>query len=423
LSCSITPAGPTATCPNPITISSGAVTATLPVQTATSTTAQNYTVTVQGTSASLATLSHSATATLVVQDFSLAATPASQSINAGSSATYTVTVTPLNGFSGTVSCALSGLPPGAGASFNPASISGGGGSSTLTITTTSSTPAGDYTLTITCTSGSLSHSVSVVLSVKNFVLTLSPASQTVTAGSTATYTITVTPQNGFTGTVTFASVSGVPSGVTASPNPPNSITITSGAASGPLNLVTSASASGGTFTVSSSGPISHSVSGSLSIITIIRPNTFQAGSGSNLWSNTSNAFDGDLGTFASPFYAAGGNFATGTWSGFSAAGIVGTPTAITLKVSSSASILSNSGNLTGMAYSLDGSNSTWIYYLSSDNCFGVPVCSNASSRSQQTDAISLPLSQNVANVSVLGDWIGNNSNRLSVFEVWIEITH
>ena len=98
-------------------------------------------------------------------DFSIAASPASQTVTRGSSTTYTVTVGALNGFTGTVSLSVSGLPSRATASFNPSSIAGSG-SSTLTITTASKTPAGTKTLTITGTSGALSHATTVSLVVQ-----------------------------------------------------------------------------------------------------------------------------------------------------------------------------------------------------------------------------------------------------------------
>ncbi|HZR27441.1 MAG TPA: thaumatin family protein [Terriglobales bacterium] len=96
-------------------------------------------------------------------DFTISATPSSQSVVQGKSASYTVSVNPLNGFNGSVALGISGLPSGASASFNPASISSG--TSVLTVTTASATPAGTYTLTVKGTSGSLSHSANVTLTV------------------------------------------------------------------------------------------------------------------------------------------------------------------------------------------------------------------------------------------------------------------
>src|SRR5215472_16160323 len=50
-------------------------------------------------------------------DFALAATPAAQSVVAGNSTTYTATVTPSGGYTGTVTFSVSGLPTGATGSF------------------------------------------------------------------------------------------------------------------------------------------------------------------------------------------------------------------------------------------------------------------------------------------------------------------
>jgi hypothetical protein len=98
-------------------------------------------------------------------NFTLSASPSSQSVTAGSTVNYTISVTPQNGFTGTVSLSVSGLPSGATDSFSPASISGGSGSSTLEIFTSASTPTGTYTLTITGTSGTLMHTTTVALTV------------------------------------------------------------------------------------------------------------------------------------------------------------------------------------------------------------------------------------------------------------------
>jgi hypothetical protein len=104
-----------------------------------------------------------ANVTLGTPDFSISASPASQSIGTGSSTSYTVTVAPINGFTGTVALSVSGLPTGATGTFSPTSITGGSGTSTLNVTTSSSTAVGTYTLTIKGTSGTLSHTTTVTL--------------------------------------------------------------------------------------------------------------------------------------------------------------------------------------------------------------------------------------------------------------------
>jgi hypothetical protein len=96
--------------------------------------------------------------------FTLSAAPSSQSVNAGSSTSYTVSTSAVAGFTGSISFTASGLPAGASASFNPTSVTVGA-STTMTITTTSSTPAGSSTVTITGTGGSVQHTAGVTLNV------------------------------------------------------------------------------------------------------------------------------------------------------------------------------------------------------------------------------------------------------------------
>ena len=66
-----------------------------------------------------------------------------------------------------------GLPTGASASFNPPTISGSGSSIMTVIAPASGT--GNFTVAASGSSGSLSHSAVSVLSVRDFILTVSPA--------------------------------------------------------------------------------------------------------------------------------------------------------------------------------------------------------------------------------------------------------
>ena len=158
--------------------------------------------------------SNEASATPAQQDFTISASPSSQSVAQGSQTSYTVTIGALSGFAQTVSLTATGLPSGVSASFNPASINGSG-SSTLTLTASSGAATGTVTLTVTGTSGSLVHSAMPTLTVTvtgpapDFTISASPASQSVTRGGSTTYTVTVAPLNSFTGTVNL-STSGFP---------------------------------------------------------------------------------------------------------------------------------------------------------------------------------------------------------------------
>lgn len=123
------------------------------------------------------------TVTPPTPDFSIAVGPSAQQVVPGGAAAFTVTVTPVSGFTGSVSLSVgseSGFPSGfSSAGFTPASIIGSG-SSTLTMDTTTSTVPWALSLTITGTSGTLTHTSSTTL----LVNMAPPASLTATPGDT-----------------------------------------------------------------------------------------------------------------------------------------------------------------------------------------------------------------------------------------------
>jgi hypothetical protein len=92
-------------------------------------------------------------------DFTVSASPASQTVTSGGTGNYAATVNPQNGFNGTVSWAASGVPTGATASFSGATASG----ASAIISSSASTPAGTYTLKFTGSWGTLQHQTSVTL--------------------------------------------------------------------------------------------------------------------------------------------------------------------------------------------------------------------------------------------------------------------
>lgn len=95
-------------------------------------------------------------------DFTLAAAPASLSLNQGASVDSTLTVAPANGFSGNVAFAVTGLPDGISATFNPPASPI---SSTLTLRATDTAATGPATLAVSGTAGTLSHRITLDLSV------------------------------------------------------------------------------------------------------------------------------------------------------------------------------------------------------------------------------------------------------------------
>ena len=164
--------------------------------------------------------SAAATRRVTVSDFTLSATPASRTILPGASTSYTATVTPVAGFSGTVAFSVTGLPSGASATFTPTSVSTSG-TTTLNVATTTATPPGSYPLTIRGTSGPRVRTVNVTLVVNgDFSISVTPTSRTITQGAVATYTVTITAGQGFSGTVAL-SVSNAPGRATTTFSPPS----------------------------------------------------------------------------------------------------------------------------------------------------------------------------------------------------------
>ena len=263
LSVSGVPAGATASFgTNPVTAGGSSV---LTVNTGTAAPG-SYTLTVTGTAPSA---THSTSVTLTITgspDFTMAVTPASRSVVAGNSATYTVATSAVNGSTQSISLSVTGLPAGAAGSFSPATVTAGG-SSTLTVTTSATASATTFTVTGTSTT---THSTTASITVTatpppDFTVAVSPASQTIAQGASGTYTVSTTPLNGSTQSIAL-SISGLPTGVTGTFSP---ATVTAGGSSTlTLAVASTATASTTTFTVTgTSGTVQHSANASVTVTT------------------------------------------------------------------------------------------------------------------------------------------------------------
>ncbi len=161
------PTGVTAQ-PSSLTLTPGTA-ATLTLTAATGTGAGSSTATLTGTSGGLthtASLAITVTAPAPPQpDFSLAVSPQSLSLTIGGAGQpVQLTATALNGFTGTASVALSGLP--AGVTANPATVSLIPGTpQSVTLTASNSAQAGSASVVFTATSGSLTHTATLALTV------------------------------------------------------------------------------------------------------------------------------------------------------------------------------------------------------------------------------------------------------------------
>ena len=208
--------------------------------------------------------------------FTLSDSPSSLTITQGSSGTSTITVHDVDGFTGSVTLAASGLPSGVTATFgtNPTT-----GTSVLTLTASATATTGAATVTITGTSGSLTATTTLALTVNSpatpaFSVSASPTSVTVAQGSSGTSTITVTSTGGFNSATTL-SASGLPSGVTATFSTNPVTPPANGSATSTLTLTASSSATVGTATVTitgTSGSTSHSATITLTVTASSTPN-------------------------------------------------------------------------------------------------------------------------------------------------------
>ena len=205
-------------------------------------------------------------------DFSIAASPSSQTVTQGQSTAYSVAVTRTNGFAGAVTLSVSGLPSGAtgswklsdGTSSNviPPSLS----SATLTVNTASTTPTGTTQPVVTATSDKLSHTTTITLAVQpaaqqNFTLSSTPTSRTILQSDDTSYDVSVTRTGGFSGSVSM-SVAGLPKGATSS---------WSGASGSTLQVQTASNTQEGTYTltITGSGTIGGNAVSRTAMVTLI----------------------------------------------------------------------------------------------------------------------------------------------------------
>ncbi|MFI5303586.1 MAG: beta strand repeat-containing protein [Nitrospiria bacterium] len=272
LTCSISPADPTVSCSYNFTsvtpAANGTATSTLTVSTAATTPLGTYTVTMTGISGGQ---THTATYSLAVNNFSVAASPVSVTTSIGNSTTSTVTVTSLNGYNSSVSLTCGTNNGTVGCSLNPVSVTpaaNGTASSLLTITTQSTTLPGTYLITITGAGGGISHQATVSLVIQDFSLALSPSSITTYAGNSTTSTVTVTSLNGYNSAVALScSTNNVSIG--CSLNPVSVTPAANGSATAVLSVTTLSTLPAGNYTVTVTGSstgITHQVTFSLGII-------------------------------------------------------------------------------------------------------------------------------------------------------------
>jgi len=189
-------------------------------------------------------------------DFSLSASPASITVQQGTPANSTITVTSIGGWSESVALSVtSGCPTNSTCTFSASPVTPTA-TSILTIATNGNTTPGPYTLVVTGTGtvGGKTHTVSIPVTVNvapppspDFSISLSSSSLSVKRGGNGSVGV-VTAAQGGNSTITF-SISGLPSRTSATFTP-GSVTSGNGAT---LKISTNSTGPKGTFTVTVTG--------------------------------------------------------------------------------------------------------------------------------------------------------------------------
>jgi hypothetical protein len=118
------------------------------------------------------------------------------------STTFSVSAASQSGFTGSISLSCSGSAP-ASCAFNPASIAPGE-SSTLTVSNLNAVSASGLNFAVIGTSDSQTAFLLLTILFPDFTILVTPPSATVSAGQSASYTLSLTPLNGFNQAVSLS---------------------------------------------------------------------------------------------------------------------------------------------------------------------------------------------------------------------------
>lgn len=231
ISCQGLPAG--ASCqiePNPVGLPAGGiVSATFTVATQSGILSGQHSFTASFTDGAV---TQTAPLAFDVGDFAMSLSPGAQTVGATGSASFTLNVQGIDGYSQAVQITCSGLPQGTACPFSaPVTL----GANNFQINTRNATP-GTYSFTLAGSSNGITHSVVGQLTVTSTAFTgsVSPNSAMITVGTSQNFSVQVTGSGGFQGQVNLSctTVSGLTCQLT-----PNQVTLlVNGAASSTLQI-------------------------------------------------------------------------------------------------------------------------------------------------------------------------------------------
>jgi len=227
----------------------GSGTSTLTLNVAAGVTPHVYSIRIYAAGQSI---SHNTALSVNVPGFSLTQSANSAIISQGGSGSVTANSAPETGFNASVSFWVGGLPSGVTASYSQWNIAApGAGNCVITFHVASSTVPGRYSLTLNAQGGGVTKSTNFTLNVPSYTLSASSTGITLAQGASTNVSIGVHSVGEFSSAVAL-SISGVPSGVTATLSSSN---VANGSGSSTLKLAAASNApiAGATITVTSSG--------------------------------------------------------------------------------------------------------------------------------------------------------------------------
>jgi hypothetical protein len=248
---------------SPVTVTAG--TSTVITLSATSSAATGAVpISVTGTAGALV---HTVPLTLTIApagDFAVSLTPASLTLTPGGSAgQITFSASALNGFTGSISVTLSGLPSGVAVQPSNFALSPGG-SQTVSLSAASTDQAQTAAITFTASSAGLTHTATLPLTITqpppSFNLQVTPGSLSLVQGGPSQALSITANGNGFSGQVTLAfsgspNISVSPNSVALTPGTPQTVNVSAAAnATVGANTVTVTGTSG-LITQTSSVPV------------------------------------------------------------------------------------------------------------------------------------------------------------------------
>ena len=211
-------------------------------------------------------------------DFTVQASPSSQNIAQGSLTSFTIQLSSLNSFAGSVNLNVTLTPMDGNVTLalNPSSVSllTGSGTSTLTVSTLSTASIGTFTVALGATSGKIVHSVILFVQVgrvpsPDFTIVSSPTSMVINLGSSGSFNLNLASLNGFSGTINLSATitPGGGNSPTLALNPNRLTLVAGGTGSAVLTVTTNGATFVGNYVivVLATGTTSHSVTITLTV--------------------------------------------------------------------------------------------------------------------------------------------------------------